>query len=143
MKTISTPLKLLINFAKVHLLLSRKFDRLSIHGLGFNDYIILYLLYTSKEKIRRIDLAEQTGLTPSGITRLLIPLEKTGLVARESNTRDARVSYVSLTATGRKVFEDACSTAENIAEDLLPDQQHTSELNTLATLLKHFGNKLI
>lgn len=76
---ISSELLFLININKLQSVISRKFDALSAHGLGFNDFVILYILSTSSEsKMRRIDLAEKTGLTASGITRLLNPLEKSG-----------------------------------------------------------------
>ncbi|MDZ7871614.1 MAG: MarR family transcriptional regulator [Rheinheimera sp.] len=45
---------------------------------------------------RRSDLVELVGLSPSGITRLLLPLEKIGRVEKERNPRDARVSLVIL-----------------------------------------------
>jgi DNA-binding MarR family transcriptional regulator len=74
---ISSELLLLINLNKLQSVISRKFDSLSVHGLGFNDFVILYILNTSSEsKMRRIDLAEKIGLTASGITRLLNPLKK-------------------------------------------------------------------
>jgi DNA-binding MarR family transcriptional regulator len=114
---ISSELLLLINLNKLQSVISRKFDSLSVHGLGFNDFVILYILNTSSEsKMRRIDLAEKIGLTASGITRLLNPLEKIGLVARETNERDARVSYVVITPNGKKIFEEAQTSAESITK---------------------------
>lgn len=99
-------LLLLINIMKVHSIIARRFDRLSVHGLGFSDFTILYLLESAPgEKMRRIDLAEKIGLTASGITRLLAPLEKTGFINREANTRDARVSHVVITASGKKYIK--------------------------------------
>jgi DNA-binding MarR family transcriptional regulator len=121
MSTISDSLTILISTMKVQSIIARRFDRLSVHGLGFNDFIILNLLHNAPgEKMRRIDLAEKIGLTASGVTRLLSPMEKTGLVNRESNQRDARVSYVVITAAGKKIFEEAKQTAELIAKELLP-----------------------
>lgn len=100
---ISAELLLLVNINKLQSVIARKFDFLSVHGLGFNDFVILYILNSSVEsKMRRIDLADKIGLTASGVTRLLNPLEKTGLVTRETNERDARVSYVVITSTGKK-----------------------------------------
>ena len=54
---------------------------LSMHGLGLSDYFVLNQLYLAPaQKMRRSELAERVGLSPSGITRLLNPLEKIGLV---------------------------------------------------------------
>jgi DNA-binding MarR family transcriptional regulator len=121
MSTISNSLSILISTMKVQSIIARRFDRLSVHGLGFSDFIILNVLTNApEEKMRRIDLAEKIGLTASGVTRLLLPMEKTGFVNRESNQRDARVSYVVITAAGKKIFEEAKQTAELVAKELLP-----------------------
>lgn len=117
---ISDNLLFLVNLSKAQAIISRRFDSLSAHGIGFSDFIILYLLdQATGHKMRRIDLAEKTGLTPSGVTRLLAPLEKIGLVAREINERDARVSYVVITPTGKKIFEDARVTAESVSDTII------------------------
>lgn len=139
---INTDLLLLINITKVQAVLSRKFDALSVHGLSFNDFVILYILNSSSEnKMRRIDLAEKIGLTASGVTRLLNPLEKIGLVSRESNDRDARVSYVVITMTGKKIFEEAKSTAESITKEIIPIKKDKS-LRTVSDLLYELGGNI-
>ena len=123
MSTISQPLRVLMNLAKAQALVSKRFDRLSLHGIGFSDFTILYLLEGSPgTKMRRTDLAESIGLTASGVTRMLLPLEKRGLVRREMNERDARVSYVMLTEPGKRLFEDAKKTALALAKELIPTE---------------------
>src|ERR1700754_3728802 len=97
MSTINNSLKLVINLVRMDALLTRRFNRLSIHGIGLTDFMILHLLHEEPgEKMRRSDLAEKIGLTASGVTRMLLPMEKAGLVDRESSERDARVSYAVL-----------------------------------------------
>ena len=119
-------MNVILNLIKVQSLVSKKFDSLSLHGLGLTDFMILHILYHAPSKrLKRIELAEKTGLTASGITRLLLPLEKTGLVSKDINQRDARISYVQLTETGGKIFEEASVTAERIASQLsgnMPDR---------------------
>jgi DNA-binding MarR family transcriptional regulator len=139
---INTDLLFLMNINKLQSIIARKFDSLSVHGLSFNDFVILYILYNSSEnKMRRIDLAEKIGLTASGITRLLNPLEKIGLVGREANERDARVSYVVITETGKKVFEEAKVTAENVTKDFFPMKKNKS-LQTINDLLFELGGNI-
>ena len=139
---ISSELLLLINLNKLQSMISRKFDSLSVRGLGFNDFVILYILSTSSEsKMRRIDLAEKIGLTASGITRLLNPLEKIGLVARETNKRDARVSYVVITEVGKKIFEEAQTSAESITKEILPAKKSKS-LQTVSQFLSELGGNI-
>lgn len=117
--------------------MSRRFDGLSVHGIGFTDFAILYLLHQSPAgRLRRTDLAEKAGLTASGITRMLLPMEKTGLVAREASERDARVSYATLTPAGRRIFEEAKETANAIAKEILPaDITRNQSLTELFKLL--------
>lgn len=139
MSTINISLQLLMNLTKVQAIIARRMDNLSTLGLGFNDLFILYLIQQAPNgKLRRIDLAEKTGLTASGITRLLLPLEKTGFVAREANARDARVSLVTLTATGRHILEEAIKAANTLAIEILPEEQ--LQLNpSLSNILKLLG----
>lgn len=139
---ISTELLFLMNINKLQSVISRKFDSLSMHGLGFNDFVILYILNNASEsKMRRIDLAERVGLTASGITRLLNPLEKIGLVTRETNERDARVSYVVITPNGKKIFEEARVSAENATKDILSPKKGKS-LQIATELLSELGGNI-
>ncbi len=81
---------------------------LSIHGIGLSEYLVLHQLFIApNQKMRRIDLAERVGLSPSGITRLLNPMEKIGLIEKEDNPRDARVSLVAFSKAGKRVYEEA------------------------------------
>lgn len=108
---------------------------LSVHGISLSDYMVLKKLYgASSQKMRRSDLAEQVALTPSGITRLLNPLEKIGLVKKETNPRDARVSLVALTAAGSARFEEAQVAFSSAASDLFKSLDNNAQ-NSLSKLL--------
>ena len=109
---------------------------LSVHGLGLSDYFVLNQLYIApSQKLRRNELAERVGLSPSGVTRLLNPLEKIGLVEKESNPRDARVSLVTLSVSGKQIYEDAKVTFSE-ASRVLFDPLDTAQLSKLSDLLK-------
>lgn len=122
MATISSALDFFLQLAKAKTVLSRRFDnRLSFHGLGFSDFVILYhLSQAPNERMRRVDLAERIGLTASGVTRMLVPMEKIGLVKRETSDRDARIAYVTLAPGGKRLLEESLESAEVLAQDLLP-----------------------
>ena len=121
MKTINTQLSFFITLAQAYAKINQAFDKHLIGGLGFNDLIILYYLsQTPDEKMRRIDLADKIGITPSGITRMLVPMERQGLIKRELNKEDARVSYVKLTSGGKRLLEETIEEAEFLAEEILP-----------------------
>ena len=121
MKSINKQLEFFVTLAQVYAKITQVFDRHLIGGLGFNDLIILYHLgQASDEKMRRIDLAEKVGVTPSGITRMLLPMEKLGMVKRETSTRDARVRYVKLAPGGKRLLVETLEEAEVVSEELLP-----------------------
>ncbi len=92
---------------------------LSAHGVSLTDYLVLRQLDgASGKKLRRIDLAQAVGLTPSGVTRLLNPLEKVGLIRKDAGARDARVSLVAMTGAGRKIYRESSVTFAETAKEL-------------------------
>lgn len=104
---------------------SRRFDgRLGgFHGISFSDFaLLLQLRRAPQSRLRRVDLAEQLGLTASAVTRALLPLEKIGLVSRKLDPNDARVGYASLTAAGRRVLDEALETVEMTAAEVVPTE---------------------
>ncbi len=132
----------ILNIVKVQSVITKKFDGLSLHGLSLTDFMILHILsQVPGNRLRRIDLAESTGLTASGITRIISPMEKMGLVVKEHNDRDAWVSYVKLTAAGDRILKEATVTAEHIANKLL-DGMAVTDLLIFAAQLKSLGGDL-
>lgn len=111
---------------------------LSLHGLGLSDYFVLDQLHAAPlQKLRRNELAERVGLTPSGITRLLNPLEKIGLVEKESNPRDARVSLVALSSAGKRLYTDARASYSAAATPLFASltNEQRGQLSSLIKML--------
>lgn len=141
MKAIDPSLTFLIQMARVQATVSRRFDaRLNVQGIGFTDFVILLTLaQVPGNKLRRIDLAEHIGVTASGATRTLAPLEKRGLVSRERNERDARVSYVVLTPAGQQLLKDTLKVAEQTAKDLLPSIKDKTRTD-LGDVLRKIGS---
>lgn len=106
---VSQSSELLIQLTDIQTRLAKKLEyQLSVHGISFTEFLVMFHLNNSQQSgLRRIDLAERTGLSASGITRLLLPMEKTGLIEKEANARDARVSLVKLSKAGKKIFSEA------------------------------------
>lgn len=118
---INKQLDFFLKLGRVHLYVSRVFDRSLGQGIGFSEFLILHSLATAPQKrLRRVDLADKIALTQSGVTRLLLPMEKIGLVGRESCDEDARVSYVTLAKSGERILKDTLEKAEMLAEEMLP-----------------------
>jgi DNA-binding MarR family transcriptional regulator len=92
----------------------------AVHGLGMSDFAALHhLAATPGGRLRRVDLAQRLAVTPSGITRLLRPLERRGIVAREADGHDARATYAVLTRSGKTLVKDATTTVTSLAESIL------------------------
>ncbi|MEU9047284.1 MULTISPECIES: MarR family winged helix-turn-helix transcriptional regulator [unclassified Kitasatospora] len=112
-----------------------------LHGVSLSDFtLLLHLAQAPDGRMRRVDLAEALGLTASGVTRGLAPLERIGLVTREATARDARVAYAALTPTGRERLADMLHTARRVAADHFAAGQWSAEdLGRLSTLLTRLG----
>ncbi len=118
-----TALEFYINLAKAQAVSERRFDS-KLGGIGFSWFIVMYHLSREKDgKLRRVDLAEKSGLTASGVTRILLPMEKIGLVKRESNAYDGRVSDVSLTNAGKNKLIETLERIEQYFEDTIRDEK--------------------
>lgn len=116
----SPSLEFCLRLTRAYAVLTRRLDNAlgSVHGLSFSDFMVLYHLHhAGAARLRRIDLAERLGLTASGVTRTLLPLEKLGLVAREPDPRDARVGYAVLTKAGLRLLTNALISAESICQE--------------------------
>jgi MarR family 2-MHQ and catechol resistance regulon transcriptional repressor len=110
------------------------------HGLTVNDYGTLLLLARAREEgMRRIDLANELNLSPSGITRLLDRLEDQGLVAKGECKSDARVSYAILTDAGLAKLRDAAPGHIEDIEQRMSSVLSEEEMKTLAELLGRLG----
>ena len=106
------------------------------HGLTINDYeALLYLARADDCTMRRVDLAQSLVLTPSGVTRLLDGLERSGYVEKATCDRDARVTYAVLTDAGRKKLQEASCGHVAEVRALFEERFSDDELATLAELL--------
>ena len=106
------------------------------HGLSLNDFTLLdHLDRAPEHQMRRVDLASRVGLTPSGVTRLLAPLERIGLVERRADAADARVSLAALTPTGTRHVDEARRTARRVAAEVLSERYDSDEIDLVASLL--------
>jgi DNA-binding MarR family transcriptional regulator len=109
---------------------------LASHGLTINDYGCLLLLSRADENgMRRIDLANDLQLSPSGITRLLDRLEDQGLVGKGECKSDARVSYAILTEAGRAKLREAAPGHVEDIDRRLGSVLSEEEIQTLNELL--------
>lgn len=116
----SQNIELLLSISSMQNNILKTLDRhLSVHGISFSEFLVMYRLsLVSNRTVRRIDLAESVGMSASGITRLLNPMEKLKLVEKEQNPRDARVSFVKLSDIGFELLNDAIKSVQHATDSL-------------------------
>ncbi|MEU6038743.1 MarR family transcriptional regulator [Actinomadura sp. NPDC047616] len=78
--------------------------RAGLSGLDLNA--LLRLSRSPGRRLRMNDLAAQTSLSTSGVTRLVDRLERGGLVRRESCPDDRRSTFAALTPDGARRLEE-------------------------------------
>jgi len=135
----SKQLEFFLKLNRVQGILAKTFDSRLTGGVGFNDFVILYYLSQAPdEKMRRIDLAEKVSLSPSGVTRMLIPMEKIGLVKKEASEGDARVSYVKLASGGKRLLEETLDRAEMLTGEFLPstDAKNIKDISEIFSMFR-------
>ena len=112
-------------------------DLVAEHDLTLSDYeVLLRLAHAPDRRLRRVDLAEEVLLTPSGITRLLAGLEENGWVERASCDSDARVTYAQLTDAGLEKLRVAAKSHVASIRSLFAERFSPSELEALRDLLQ-------
>lgn len=128
--------------SRINAIVSRKLEG-PMNGIGWSDFLILEKLYNApSSKMRRIDLAEAIGLTASGVTRSLLPMEKIGLVKRESSENDARVSLVSITDSGRGKFLEARQEVEYFFGKIISENEMT-DFNQAKEFVTKISEKIL
>jgi DNA-binding MarR family transcriptional regulator len=138
MNTLKTSLQTVLDLSLARTAIARHVDVAlgQHHGVSLSDLaLLLELRGAPGETLRRAELAERLGVTPSGVARQLQPLERIGLVGRESNLRDARLALVTLTEPGRRVADEASATAEEAAASVLGKLWSDADRDRLAKLV--------
>lgn len=112
----------------------------SLPGIGYTDFIILAELDSVVGgRLRPIDLANRLQLTPSGVTRAILPLAKIGLVERSSHERDARATYVAITEAGREKLDEAMDDVDRIVGETLASSITRNDRLALVGLFERAG----
>ena len=92
----------------------------AIRGISLAEYRLLKALAEAPSSFAsRVDLAHSVGLTPSGVTRALRPLEKLGLVSTARSKRDARLALASLTPAGQELLRDSSTVLDHVMKTIV------------------------
>jgi DNA-binding MarR family transcriptional regulator len=132
-----------LNFAAAWNRLERRLDSSlgSIRGVSLAEYRLLRALADApNSRASRVDLAQAIGMTPSGVTRALRPMEKLGIVSTLKSKRDARLALAALTPAGRELVDDASGVVNDTMKSLLHRSPKTAaRLDEIIELLEDFG----
>lgn len=122
---------------EVHQGLLDKFGpTLALHALSNNEFdVMLRLSRTPGGRLRMTDLAMQTKLTTSGVTRVVDRLERSSLVERTTCDDDRRGTWAQITEKGKEritaAVADHLVDIETWFSGRLTDEQLTSLVETL------------
>jgi DNA-binding MarR family transcriptional regulator len=106
-------------------------DSCTWHGIGHADFILLHALARAEGgRLPTAALVAPLGVPLSSVVRRLIPLEKTGHIARAAG-------QVSLRPAGRAVLDEARATAGALCADAL--QGLPEGATDAAALLRHLA----
>ena len=111
---------------------------LEVSGLSFAELRLLLALREASTGRRPPELAQSLHLSPSGITRALLPLEKRGIVERHRDPGDGRASHVFLTKAGRELVNEASAAAGERGAKLLR-RLSVGQTKQLQRLLEEIG----
>ena len=113
----------------------------AIRGISLAEYRLLRALGDApSSQASRVDLAQAVGLTPSGITRALRPMEKLGIVSTVKSKRDARLAIAALTPAGREVLNDASGVVDDTMKAVLKrTPQVANHAGAMTELLEEIG----
>ena len=94
--------------------------------------VLLRLSWNENHRVRIQDLAAQSVLTRSGVSRVVERLEKAGLVTREEASEDRRGAYAVLTEAGVERFQIAVETHVDFVRKIFLGKFTEQELQQMA-----------
>jgi len=112
------------------------------HVTGQAFEILLRLVRSPDHRLRMSDLAAQTTLTASGLTRAVDRLQRDGLVARVACAEDRRVSYAELTAAGEKAIRAALPVHQAHLGEVFADALSPEDLVELDRIMRRLRDAL-
>jgi MarR family 2-MHQ and catechol resistance regulon transcriptional repressor len=111
--------------------------QLAEHGLGTVDFEVLVRLARSPGgELRMTDLAAQTGLSTSGVTRVVDRLERDGLAMRRACPTDRRGSFTVITPAGLDKMREVLPGHLALIEEWFTGRLSPAALEALLTGLR-------
>lgn len=116
---------------------------LAAKGLTIRQFAVLAALFGQEDQSQS-RLVETTGIDRSTLADMVSRMEKSGLIKRVVSKSDARAKAVSLSAAGRKAYEDAApevQSADSVLMSGLRKSSRGSLINALSVIAGEASEK--
>jgi DNA-binding MarR family transcriptional regulator len=126
-----------LGLLETHERLVRELDRVLFreHSLPLKTFeTLIQIAHAPDEQLAILDLAEQVMLSPSRMSRLVMELERDGVVERHRNPADGRSTFTSITTNGKQRLAKAAPTYLTTIRRLLVDSLSPAQINHLAAI---------
>jgi MarR family 2-MHQ and catechol resistance regulon transcriptional repressor len=125
-------------FAEAYTGLTNRFAaQFEQHRLSAVEFEVLLRLGRSpNHRLRMTDLAGQTSLSTSGVTRVVDRMDRDGLVRREACASDRRSSYAVLTDAGLSRLEEVVPGHLELVQQWLVGQLSPAQLEQMLDALR-------
>jgi DNA-binding MarR family transcriptional regulator len=98
--------------------------------------VLMRLARSPQNRLRMTDLAGQTSLSTSGVTRVVDRMDKGGLVCREACPTDRRSSYAVITEAGLARLDEILPGHLELVQRWFIDQLSPAQLEQMLTSLR-------
>ncbi len=110
------------------------------YGVTADQFVLLATLSQGQALTQR-ELASRMSSDPSTVRAMLVLLDQSGLVKRQSHPSDARAKTVALTAAGKRKLQQLWKAGQPIRDKMLGCLE-PSDAGTLVELLRRVANSL-
>ncbi|HJR25025.1 MAG TPA: MarR family transcriptional regulator [Acidimicrobiales bacterium] len=132
-------------FVEAHAGFSGRLEGLLAQASGLSVQwfdVLMRLVRSPGHRLRMSDLAAQTTLSPSGLTRAVDRLEAAGLVVREACPSDRRGAFAVLTEAGEQRISAAVPVHLDHLRELFDAVYTAEEVETLTSLLRRLRDEV-
>jgi DNA-binding MarR family transcriptional regulator len=112
------------------------------HGLTMARYDVLAQLENAGGRLGLSDLASSIVLSPSGLSKLLDRMQRSDLVRRDPDPRDARSAFATITARGRSMVRDAREGHHDFLQRMFGGALDDRDLADLARVMSRIGRTM-
>ena len=113
---------------------AQQFDQHRLSPVEFE--VLIRLARSPSQRLRMSDLAGQTSLSTSGVTRVVDRMDRDGLVRREACATDRRSSYAVITDVGLARLDEVLPGHLELIEKWFISQLSPSQLEDMLNSLR-------